>query len=354
MDTIRHSRFSFRIGTLGLGFVFAAIFGLALFMAIADIGFARIWRELTSVGISLLGIVAVHVGQLGFCALAWGVLFAGVDPDRRPTLPGLFVLRWMRESIDHLLPVAQVGGEIAAGRLLAAERMSLPHASATIIADLTLEILTQALFTLIGLGLIFALADPGDVGRWAGLGFGMALFLAALTVFAQRWGGVRLFEKLLLIIADKMGWNRLEGIAGLDQALTRIYRLRRKLLLAGIHHMAAWVLGAGEVLIAAWALGYPLGLGEALVIESLAQAIRSVAFFVPGALGVQEGGFVVLAALFDIPADVALSLSLTKRIRELALGLPGLAAWQLQELRLRRAGQALKDGRAMEMDRKAV
>src|ERR1700761_4335863 len=348
MDTPRPSRFSFRIGSLGIGFIFAAIFGIALFLAIADIGFARIWDEVTGVGLGLAGIVAVHIGQLVFCALAWSVLFASVEPSRRPGLPDVFTLRWIRESIDHLLPVAQVGGEIAAARLMAAESMSLPAAGASIIADLTIETLTQALFTLIGLGLIFALADPGDVGRWAGLGFGMAVLLGAVAVFAQRWGGVRLFEKLLLTIADKMGWNKLEGIAGLDQALARIYQLRRKLLVAGVHHMAAWTLGAGEVLIGAWALGYPVSLGQALVIESLAQAIRSVAFFVPGALGVQEGGFVVLAALFGIPSDIALSLSLTKRIRELAIGLPGLAAWQLKELRLRRGR------RAMEMDRKAV
>jgi putative membrane protein len=348
MNSDRPSRFSFRAGTFGLSFIFAAIFGLALFLAIADIGFARIWDEVTSVGFGLVAIVAVHIGQLAFCTFGWSALFTGISPDRRPTVMRLFVLRWIRESIDHLLPVAQVGGEIAAGRLLGHGRISLPVAGASIIADLTIETLSQALFTLIGLALIFALADPGDVGRWAGLGFGMALFLAGLAVFAQRWGGVRLFEKLLLTIAERMGWNKLEGIAGLDQALARVYRLRRKLAVAWLHHMAAWSLGAGEVMIAAWALGYPLGVGQSYVIESLAQAIRSVAFFVPGALGVQEGGFVVLAALFGVPSDVALSISLTKRIRELALGLPGLVAWQLQELRLRR------DRRVVEMDRKAV
>jgi putative membrane protein len=348
MNSDRPSRFSFRAGTFGLSFIFAALFGIALFLAEADIGFARIWDEVVSVGFGLAAIVAVHIGQLAFCSLAWAMLFASSDLGRRPTFPSLFALRWIRESIDHLLPVAQVGGEIAAGRLLAADRMSLPAAGASIIADLTIETLTQALFTLIGLALIFALPDPGDVGRWAGLGFGMALFLAAIAVFAQRWGGVRLFEKLLLTIADRMGWNRLEGVAGLDQALGRVYQLRGRLAVAGLYHMLAWSLGAAEVMIAAWALGYPLSLGQAYVIESLSQAIRSVAFFVPGALGVQEGGFVVLAALFGIPSDVALSISLTRRIRELALGLPGLAAWQFQELRLRRGR------RAMEMDRKAV
>jgi uncharacterized membrane protein YbhN (UPF0104 family) len=52
---------------------------------------------------------------------------------------------------------------------------------------------------------------------------------------------------------------------------------------------------------------------------------------VPGALGVLEGGIVVFGALFGLPADMALAISLSKRVRELALGLPGLMAWQWVE-----------------------
>jgi putative membrane protein len=211
----------------------------------------------------------------------------------------------------------------------------LPVAGASIIADVTIETLTQAVFTLIGLALLFTLAEPGDVAHWAALGLVIAVAFAALAVFAQRWGGVRIFEKLLLGIAERTGWTRLEGVAGLDTALSQVYQLRGKLFLAGLYHLAAWSLGAGEVLIAAWALGYHLDLGQAYVVESLAQAIRSAAFFVPGAVGVQEGGFIVVAALFGIPVDAAVSISLTKRIRELALGLPGLVEWQVRENRLR-------------------
>jgi hypothetical protein len=32
-----------------------------------------------------------------------------------------------------------------------------------------------------------------------------------------------------------------------------------------------------------------------------------------------------------VPANMALAISLSKRVRELALGLPGLAAWQWEE-----------------------
>ena len=348
MISARLPRFSLKAGTVGFSLLFAAIFGVALSLAIADLGFARIWDEVVSVRFGLAAIILVHLGQLLFCALAWETLFAGIPRGRRPGLPRLFILRWIRESIDHLLPVAQVGGEIIGARLLARREITLSVSGASIIADLTIETLTQAVFTFVGLGLIFVLADPGDVAHWAILGLGMAVFFAALAIFAQRAGGVRLFEKMLLFIADHMGWNRLGDVAGMDKALAGIYQLRRKLLLAGMHHMLAWTLGTAEVMIAAWAMGYPLSFGQAFVIESLAQAIRSVAFFVPGAVGVQEGGFVVVAALFGVPSDAALSISLTKRIRELGLGLPGLATWQLQELRLRR------ERRAMEIGREAV
>ena len=55
------------------------------------------------------------------------------------------------------------------------------------------------------------------------------------------------------------------------------------------------------------------------------------AFAVPGGLGVQEGGYVALCALFGIPAGAGIALSLLKRVADLVLGLPFLAAWQVLE-----------------------
>jgi len=60
------------------------------------------------------------------------------------------------------------------------------------------------------------------------------------------------------------------------------------------------------------------------VLESLGQAIRGAGFAIPGALGVQEGGYLLLAPLAGLAPGAALALSLAKRVRELLLGLPGL------------------------------
>jgi uncharacterized membrane protein YbhN (UPF0104 family) len=78
-------------------------------------------------------------------------------------------------------------------------------------------------------------------------------------------------------------------------------------------------------------MGVPLGWEAAFVIESLGQAARSAGFAVPGALGVQEAGFILVGGLFAIPPETAIALSMVKRARELAIGLPGLVAWQWAE-----------------------
>ena len=102
------------------------------------------------------------------------------------------------------------------------------------------------------------------------------------------------------------------------------------------------MLGTGEVWLAMHFLGHPVTLLEALVLESLVGAVRAAAFAVPGGLGVQEGGFIVLGSLLGVDATAALSLSLVKRVRELAFGLPGLLVWQLKEGRrlLRKRAQS--------------
>jgi hypothetical protein len=52
---------------------------------------------------------------------------------------------------------------------------------------------------------------------------------------------------------------------------------------------------------------------------------------VPGALGAQEGGLIALCAIFGIPAEAALALSLVKRLADLLVGVPGLFAWHALE-----------------------
>jgi uncharacterized membrane protein YbhN (UPF0104 family) len=56
---------------------------------------------------------------------------------------------------------------------------------------------------------------------------------------------------------------------------------------------------------------------------------------VPGALGVQEGGYIIVCGAFGLSAELAIALSLLKRLREIMLGIPALIAWQHGEPRRR-------------------
>ena len=63
---------------------------------------------------------------------------------------------------------------------------------------------------------------------------------------------------------------------------------------------------------------------DALLLESLGQAIRGAAFAIPGALGVQEGGYLLLAPLVGLAAGCgARAVAREARARAPA-GLPGL------------------------------
>ena len=45
----------------------------------------------------------------------------------------------------------------------------------------------------------------------------------------------------------------------------------------------------------------------------------------------RRAGLIVLCAIFGVPPEAALALSLVKRIPDLVIGVPGLVAWQAME-----------------------
>jgi uncharacterized protein (TIRG00374 family) len=117
----------------------------------------------------------------------------------------------------------------------------------------------------------------------------------------------------------------------IDEAIVATYRRRSALSYSSLLRLVGWISSVGEVWLAMRVLGKPLSVIDSFILESLSTGVRGAAFMVPGALGAQEGGMVLFGALLGLPADLALAVSLTKRVRELALGLPGLAAWQWVE-----------------------
>jgi putative membrane protein len=234
-----------------------------------------------------------------------------------------------REATNVLLPMAQIGGDVIGAGLLRLYGVAGALAAASVIVDVLLQAATQFAFAIVGLLVLIALGADATLAWAAAIGLALAGLLLAAFYLAQRRGGQRILRSRLT--GDRQ-WRVLGTIDAVYQNLATIYAVRSDLIASTVVHMAGWIIGVAEVLIVFAFMGHPISVAEALVIESLLHAIRGAAFAIPGALGAQEGGLVLLCAAFGIPPEQAIALSLVKRAADLVLGVPGLLGWQMLEM----------------------
>ena len=315
-----------------LSLLLAGAVGIAAVVAlVAVFGFEPILRATESIGWGVVPVSLVRIGEAAGAGICWWILL-GRQPLR---LMGVCVLlRWVRESVNVLLPVAQVGGEVVGAWLLTFWGIAGSLSAATVLADLLAQTVTQFVFTLIGVALLATRGGADGLVRWVVLG--LALMVPALGGFyaAQRYGGAKLLERIAAHFAGDPRMSALAGgLGAMNERLVALYRHRARLAAVFALHFAIWFFGVFEVWFALRFMGHGVSYQTALVLESLGQAVRGAAFVVPGGIGVQEGGFVALCAAFGIPAPVAIALSLAKRFPEIVLGLPGLLVWQGLESR---------------------
>jgi putative membrane protein len=292
------------------------------------------WGTLTGPDLPLLfsgwcvPVVAVlHLVQQGGCGCAWRRL---IDAPR-PSCWVFFRMRWVRASIAALIPVSGVGAALVAVRLATRAGLRLDIASASLILDATIEIISQIIFTALGFGLLIVAAPEPRIVDWATATLLLAVLIAAAFVAVQRMGGMRLIEFGLSKLAGR--WPRFLPLteARLHDQLLRLHQHRRAAFAAGLLHFGCWLLGAGEIWLVLLAFGHPVSPGKCVVIESLSMVGRSAGFFVPGALGVQEVALVLVGRLVGLSVETAIVIAVVKRLRDVAVGVPGLLVWQWTE-----------------------
>ena len=280
------------------------------------------------VGWWLLPMTAYHIVPMLFSALSWREL---LPPASRPDVVSVTWIRWIRESINSLLPVANIGGDIASARLAHLRGVPGAQAAASMVVDTTVGVVTQMAFVITGVALLVLRPTGGGAFEVvAGVLIGVGALIAAVAAFVlfQHKNMFARFANLARSLLPEKWFSQFAGSASdVDDAVVRAYRRGAAFWRANVLRLIGWAAGAGEVWLATWCLGQPLGATDAFVLESLSSGVRAAAFMVPAALGVQEGGLVLFGALFGLPAEIALAISLSKRVRELLLGLPGLFFW---------------------------
>jgi putative membrane protein len=309
-----------------LGFAGAALFTGLLIRE----GAPQVVRAVATAGWAILGVLAWHLlVPVVLDTAAWHVLFPEADrlPFRR-----LFWMRWIGESVSTLVPSAAVGGDIVRARLAAIRGVPMAIAAGTVLVDITLGVFTQAVFTLLGLALLVGATGQKDFVRPTLIGTIVGILAVTGFYFVQRLGMFRFLAKMMAKLASSPEWqNLVQSGETLDHTVRALYARRRGVILCCWWTIVSLVVGSGEIWIALYALHLNATIVNAIVFQSMVLTIRSVAFPVPGGLGVQEGGYLVLGNLLGIPGDDAFALALIARVRELGLGIPGLISWQVIE-----------------------
>jgi putative membrane protein len=293
--------------------------------------FSEVMAAVAAAGWGIVLISLFRFVTIATDAAGWRELWIDANKPR----PGrLLVYRWIGEAVNSLLPVGQVGGHVVRARLLGrSQGGDYVSAGAATIVDFTIGVLTQAVYTVVGIGLLVPLA------RARGANLNEALLLAAALLVAGVVGlyliqrgrmlqRVARFVQLSLAGSlSPMAEQLHSGAQAIDSAVNRIYGQHGNLLRSIAWRMFTWLLHTGETWLIMYFLGAPVSWAEALILESLGTAVRNAAFPVPAGLGAQEGGFLLLGAALGIAPPLCLALSLAKRARELITGLPALATW---------------------------
>jgi putative membrane protein len=301
--------------------------GVLLFIGVLiSQGLPAVVATLALAGWGLLLVALFHLVPLVLDAAAIRVLFDG--GAARDAMRDAMLARWAGESANSLMPAGQIGGPVLMARHLAQRGLPLQEAVAAITVSTTLQTFAQIAFALLGVALLGMQASHISqlALRTSSL---IASALLALQVGGFYWMQRRgFFSKLMRAatrFAGKRDWSQwMSQAEAIDIAVQLTYGRGGPVAASFLLSLIGWLVGTGEVYLILQLIHHPVGWIDALMLESLGQAIRGAAFAIPGALGVQEGGYLLLAPLAGLPPDAALALSLAKRTRELLLGVPGL------------------------------
>jgi putative membrane protein len=306
-----------------------ALIGMTLLLGLlVHADFSALARILES-GTAIVWLIPYRAVFFGLYAAGWWTLLQPVDRERRASFRFLFWVTTIREAVDRFLPVASVGGSVIGIRLVRWRGITLAPLGASVIVEIVLTLIASYLFAALGLVLLVG-TGAGAEFRRVGWAFVLSIPVPLVTFLLLRHGA--LFAGLEVLLRRLTGTrNSSYDAATLDHEVRASLGRTAPLALAGALQLIALISGAFEIWFALRVFGHPVGLSASVILESMTVALRHMAFVIPAGLGVQEAGLVLFGHVLGIDSELALAVSMAKRLREIAWGIPMLISWQWSE-----------------------
>lgn len=296
--------------------------------------------NLRLVGWGVVAILALHVAASMLDVVTWQLTLRTAPMDFSWLL-SLWRIRLMGESVNTLTPLGGMGGEPVKAVLLdRALGVNLREGTASLLLAKTTNLLALIVFIACGLGWsILSGLLPLTYSWTLGIAYGLLALGIVLFFLVQR-------ARLASRIASRLQRYRfgrsltrvLHLIHDLDDRLVAFYarsggRFSLALLLAFLN----WLIGIVEVYFTMLFIGQPITLAQAGVVEACVQLVRATTFYIPAAMGTQDGAFVLLVSLLTGNPAHGLTVALVRRFRELCWVVLGLVlAWRYSPAKVKR------------------
>ena len=302
-----------------------AAIGLCIFgWYIVKLGPAQVWEVIAGLGRwAPLVLVPYFVVYVVDC-LAWSQTL----PPHRVPFWTQFRVRWAGESLNNLVPTAYVGGETAKVLMLRRSGISAHEGAMSAVVSKTAQTVAQ-LFFIVGASVMFFQLAADRPALRNGISIIVVGGFVALGVlfWVQRVGMFRIFLSAMGVLPFRIRIleAKKERLLQLDETIFGFYRNQpRRFYRSTLLYLCGWTLDTVEIYLVAYLLGVPITWPQALVMEAFTGVAKALGMWLPGSLGVQESGIVLMGRLTGLPDTFVAAYALIRRGRELVFAAVGM------------------------------
>lgn len=303
---------------------FLLVFGLSvLSLLIWHVGPANIYEAAARLGPSTLAVILLP-SFLMYLVEAYGWRVVLGPTGRRVPFWRLLAIRMAGEVVNMTTPTAYLGGEPLKAYLLKQYHVPVEEGGASVVIAKTTMTIAEVCYILLGIALGFIVLGVGNSAGYtvaaALVSVGVLVCSIGAFVLVQRRGLFASMLEMARALRLRVGFleSQQERLRSIDRTILHFYHYRQGAFYASIGvYFLGWMAESLEVFVILYYLDGPTTILSAFSIGALAVFIKGGSFFIPGSLGAQDGGNVLLLKAFGYSEVTGLTFALLRRFREL-------------------------------------